>query len=654
MTATAQREQRHRSSLSESLGQLAYAGVFAVVVPGLLWLWAARTSSVVGLPAIHSTRAGAALVVAGAILAAVAMLALRIHGGGLPMNAYPPPKFVDRGVYAWVPHPIYVGFCAIVLGLAIFTGSRGGLWIAFPGAILGCAALVLGYERHDLLRRFGVAHPRTWLRLPDADGARPSWADRLRVHLLALGPWLVLYELFAWTGPAPDAIDGTLPFERSWPVLQWTEIFYASSYPGVVLASFVAPTRAELRRFATRVLLAMAAVFPLFLALPFVAPTRPFVPTSALGHLLAFERDHDTTACALPSFHVVMTMIAAATLASSWPRRAKIVWSWAAAVIVSCVTTSMHTILDVVGGVLVGFSVLRARALWEFARRAAERIAGSWREWELGPVRVINHGFYGGLAAGVGTLIAAEVAGPGSTPVVLVMFLSLVVCSALWAQIVEGSTQLLRPYGYYGGVIGAALGTLAAPLFGKSIWLMLAAVALAGPWIQALGRLRCLVQGCCHGAPAPEGIGIRITHPRSRVVRLAKLGGVPVHPTQLYSILWNVVIAVLLIRLWSVHAPLPLIGGLYYVLVGAGRFVEESYRGEPQTASWGGLHLYQWLAIAQAAIGVFTTMVTDAPRAPDFELTWPPVWAALFAFVVAAAALGMDFPRSNKRFSRLV
>jgi prolipoprotein diacylglyceryltransferase len=75
------------------------------------------------------------------------------------------------------------------------------------------------------------------------------------------------------------------------------------------------------------------------------------------------------------------------------------------------------------------------------------------------------------------------------------------------------------------------------------------------------------------------------------VCRLSPLGGVPAHPTPLYSILWNVVIALAVGRLWSLRAPLGFIAGVYLLLGGVGRFVEEAYRGEPQTPVHAGLRL---------------------------------------------------------------
>jgi hypothetical protein len=403
-----------------------------------------------------------------------------------------------------------------------------------------------------------------------------------------------------------------------------------------------------------RGLMAMALVFPLYLTFPFIAPPRAFVPSSWLGELLAFERSMDGDGCALPSFHVIWAALAASVFASAWPRARLAAWAWFGLVAASCVTTGMHLVLDVAAGAVAALAVMHAASIWEWLRRGAERIASSWHEWQLGPVRVINHGIYVGVGTAIGAGIMGALAGPGSTRAIVVTSLCALALSALWAQVVEGSSQLLRPYGFYGGVLGIIVGSMLSPLVGTPTWVVLAATSVGGPWVQALGRLRCLVQGCCHGAPASPAIGIRYTHPRSRVRKLAHLEGVPLHPTPLYSILWNVVIAMAMARLWSLHAPLRFIGGLYLVLTGLGRFVEESYRGEPQTKIWAGLRLYQWIAIATVLIGAAVTVFGGRGYAPEAELSWPPMLAALAMGLASFVGMGVDFPKSNRRFSRLV
>jgi prolipoprotein diacylglyceryltransferase len=165
--------------------------------------------------------------------------------------------------------------------------------------------------------------------------------------------------------------------------------------------------------------------------------------------------------------------------------------------------------------------------------------------------------------------------------------------------------------------------------------------------------MRCLVQGCCHGREASIFHGIRYRHPLSRVVRLSSLAGVPVYPTPLYSMIWMVFVGLVLIRLWTIAAPLQFIAGTYFVLVGLGRFVEEHFRGEPQTAVIAGLRLYQWLTIAFVVGGAvaMTLGPTPAPAVPPFDPQALPIAALVGA--ICYAAYGMDFPASSRMFARL-
>ena len=169
-----------------------------------------------------------------------------------------------------------------------------------------------------------------------------------------------------------------------------------------------------------------------------------------------------------------------------------------------------------------------------------------------------------------------------------------------------------------------------------------------------MGRLRCLVQGCCHGHSITAEWGICYRHPRSRVLRLADLGEVPLHPTQLYSLVWNLLCLFALWRLWSLHVPVTWVGGTYLMLNGVGRFVEEGYRGEPQTIRMGGLAIYQWLALLSLLVGAGVTTLTAPPTPPiaGFDLSLLLLSPAVGSLVTTA--MGLDFPESRRRFSRLV
>ena len=639
--------------MKQSLGKLLYGVLFILIFPALLVLWTLGTAPAVRLPAIHFVPWGMGIALLGALLLVLGMGDLWRIGGGLPMNAYPPPNYVSTGTYRVVSHPIYVGFLLICAGASVAAGSASGLWLTTPVVAMASAALVLGHELPDMRKRFGEAALDNRL-LPADQSSAPSSLDRIRCFLAALLPWLVLYEAVVHLGIPQDAIVAYLPFESRLPVLQWTEVFYISVYPVVLLVPFVVSDQSTLRRFCLRALVSMAVVFPIFLCIPLISPPRPFVPTSLGGQLLNFERAFDSAVGAFPSYHVIWAFLAADALGSK-SRRQKALWrTWAFLVSASCVTTGMHALLDVAAGLILAFLLLHVGRVWLSARSATEWVANSWKEWRIGPVRIINHGAFAALGVCVGILLIESCLGPGKIAIPIAVFAGGTIGAAIWAQVVEGSPALLRPLGFYGGLLGAILGgVLAGWWTDTNFWLALSALSVAAPWIQGFGRLRCLVQGCCHGSPTTPELGIRYLHPQSRVCRVPGLRSVPVHPTPLYSILWNVLTALVVTRLYLAHANAAMVGGIYLILSGIGRFVEEAYRGEPQTPVIAGLRLYQWIAIATIVAGAIVTTFTGAPvpGRPRFDSSMLAV-----AFVCALAAwfvTGVDFPESNRRFARL-
>lgn len=637
-----------------ALGKVLYGALFVVVVPALLVSWARATRDVVKLPAIHSLPIGLAVAVASSLVMVLGWFALFHFGGGLPMNAFPPPRFVAKGAYRWLPHPIYAGFCGVCGGVSIACGSSSGLWLITPTMVLGCIALVVGHERHDLRARFGErADTESAIALCRDEPTPPTLGERLALFPLVLFPWALGYEAVALIGRPIDARVATFAFEARLPVWEWAELIYASTYVLVLAAPFVARTRRDLRRLGRDAIFCMAIAFPLYLVIPLVSPPRPFTPHGPLGAMLMQERAWDTEAAAFPSFHVLWALLSTDALASRLPRLRLFFRAIALAIAGSCLATGMHAVVDVAFAFVVYALVRNASSIWGATRSLTERIANSWRETRIGGVRIINHGLYGGLATFGGLSIVGSLIGAGKAwPIVIAASCGLV-GSALFAQYVEGSPALLRPYGFYGGLLGVIVGTFAAPLFGVSIWLLCAAYCVAGPFVQSMGRLRCLVQGCCHGAESSPAVGICYTHPRSRVVRLTALAGVPLHATPLYSILWNVVVALVVGRLWSLHVPLHFVAGIYLLLSGLGRFVEESYRGEPQTKVIAGLRLYQWVALSSIVSGATITAIGSSAPAPTPSFDPVSMLAALGFGAFTFVALGVDFPDSTRRFSRL-
>lgn len=639
---------------NQLLGKLLYGFLFTILLPVLLVLWARATSASINLPVPNSLGLGVVVASFGLVIMLTGMANLFLIGGGMPMNAYPPPRYVTEGIYRFMPHPIYFGFAVACAGISIVFQSPSGLWLISPLVAMGCASLVYGYENEAIAKHFGVTPAKGLISLAADDPRPPALSEKLSVFALVFLPWLIAYEAVVTLGIAPDSTVAYLDFEKDWPVLEWTEIFYFGTYAFVVFAPFTARQSRHLRQFSIAGIWATVIITMMFLTIPLISPPREFTPQGFLGSFLLWERTYDSAGAAFPSFHAVWVLLSAWLYSKSLPRLAIVWWTIALLISISCITTGMHALLDVVAGMLIVPLLLNMPELWEKVRSLSERIANSWKEWLIGPVRIINHGMYSGAGGAIGLMIIGTVLGPDSVGPMFLVAMSTIIGAGLWAQFVEGSPSLLRPYGYYGSIIGGTLGCALAVFIGGDFWQLIGAFSLAAPIIQAAGRVRCLVQGCCHGHEAPVGIGIRYTHPRSRVCRLSHLENIPLHPTPLYSILWCLLITVPLARLWSLHASLTLITGLYFILNGLGRFVEEAYRGEPQTPFLGGLRLYQWAAITSIVAGAVITALPTTSTIPVAEFSWPAIWVALGFGLITWFMQGVDFPNSNARFSRLV
>ena len=114
----------------------------------------------------------------------------------------------------------------------------------------------------------------------------------------------------------------------------------------------------------------------------------------------------------------------------------------------------------------------------------------------------------------------------------------------------------------------------------------------------------------------------------------------------------NAFAALVLTRLLTLHVSCGMVCGVYLILSGMFRFVEENLRGEPQTPVHFGLRLYQWISIASIIAGaVITTLHT--PPMPAFHFHPGAVYVALACGFAGWFVSGVDFPESNRRFARL-
>ena len=620
---------------NQFLGKFIYAVTFLVLIPAGLWLWARYTGHLSRFPAIESKINGGIMMVAGGILMFWAMFALKQFGKGLPMNAYPPPLFVSRGPYRLFRHPIYWGFGILIIGYFIFTGSASGLWLVSPLTILGMIALVMGYENIDLKQRFPDQKIKTVFDLPENTSELPSLSDRF-ASLFFIVSFLILSNFLIGIvgGTAQPLFGEPLRFIRGLenPYLQYLSILFLIGIP------FFMKSKGVLRELTISAILSLC--YLLFIALQYPEVGAQYLPPQGL------------TLYAVPVFLILILLKAM----YRQPLHIAIIFTFIASFLViiqlsNCRSAVLHLIISALIFILSGYYL----RIWIFLREITEKIANSWEEWMIGKVRVINHGIYAGLGIFFTILVAGILAGRDYTFALMIGSILLILCAALWAQIIEGSEKLKRPFGYYGSVFGILLASFVIYLMGLNVWVVLGVTSVSMTWGQAIGRLRCLVNGCCHGSRINNSIiGIRFVHPRSRVNNISGLSGELLHPTQLYSILWLFFVGILLFTLWNNHVSSSLIFGLYLILTSFGRFVEEAYRGEVQTPIFRGLRLYQWTAIIVCTVGIAMTFIKVEPVVVTSGFSWDSLWFAAIGGFFAFFAMGVDFPFSNVRFSRLV
>ncbi len=210
---------------------------------------------------------------------------------------------------------------------------------------------------------------------PGGEAARPAFWERISVHLIIYGVWAIGFGSILVRGPPAGAWDVHFSFENAWPVVEPAEWFYASIYLVPLAMPWLAPTRGALRRYALGLWLLLAVSTAAFLLLPIISPPRPFTPSSFAGQLLAWDTSRgDFAAAACPSFHTLWAMLCADLLASRGPRWAWAGWLWALAVMVSCVITGAHALVDVLASLAL-YPLLLSRRLrfWPWFYAAADR-----------------------------------------------------------------------------------------------------------------------------------------------------------------------------------------------------------------------------------------------------------------------------------------
>jgi phosphatidylglycerol:prolipoprotein diacylglycerol transferase len=143
---------------------------------------------------------------------------------------------------------------------------------------------------------------------------------------------------------------------------------------------------------------------------------------------------------------------------------------------------------------------------------------------------------------------------------------------------------------FYGGLIGGVLGAVLYLRANRVPILPIADIVLPYlPLAHAIGRIGCLLNGCCWGAPTrlPWGVSYPKSHwgayaqqLEDKLISSAAPHTLPVHPTQLYEALGLFMIFLVMRHRYKRPHPTGAMMLLYPFLYGVLRFITEMFRGD--------------------------------------------------------------------------
>jgi len=212
--------------------------------------------------------------------------------------------------------------------------------------------------------------------------------------------------------------------------------------------------------------------------------------------------------------------------------------------------------------------------------------------FKIGPFTVYTYGFFIAVAFITGILWASREAGRlGEEPEKIMdlgfyLIISAIIGARLLFVFLNVKEYLAHPLNVFkiweGGLVfhgGLIFGLLAGFLYLKwhhlSIWKFTDIVAPALALGQSIGRIGCLMAGCCYGKETTCPWGIVFTDSNSLAVQNVRL-----HPTQIYSSVCVFGLFIFLLWLRKKKSYEGQIFWTYTALYSVGRFTIDFFRGD--------------------------------------------------------------------------
>jgi len=171
---------------------------------------------------------------------------------------------------------------------------------------------------------------------------------------------------------------------------------------------------------------------------------------------------------------------------------------------------------------------------------------------------------------------------------------------------------------FYGGLIAAV--TVALIYLRRHKMPLWTTTDVFAPGIalgHIVGRMGCLLAGCCFGRPTSMPWAITFTNPQAAANAATPLG-IPLHPTQLYEAGAELLILIFLL-LWERRG----IGfpgrtfWSYLLLYGVSRFAIEFYRGDSRGMVFDTLSTSQFVSIVLVPLSIIMLLLLSRRHTPD-------------------------------------